>query len=201
MEFGKKIKNLRMQKNITQEQLAERLFVSRVTVSKWERDRGYPNIDSVKLMAEVFSVSIDDLLSCEKTVLPAENQQKTASGKRQSFLSGIIDVLAVLFLLLPFYSNYYTTHVDSVVLSKLANVNRDIIAAHYIIVILTIILGIGELVLQNYQNKIWILIKNPLSLCITTGAIFLSIVTRQLYAGLLFLLFLLIKCFFCIKIK
>ena len=201
MELGKKIKNLRMQKDITQEQLAERLFVSRVTVSKWERGRGYPNIDSLKLMADVFSISIDDLLSREQTVQPEEAPQKKTAGKRQSFLFGIIDVLAVLFLLLPFYSNYYTTHVDSVVLSKLTNVNRDIIAAHYIIVILTIIVGIGELVLQDYQNRLWMSVKTPFSLCITTGAILLSIVTRQLYAGLLFLLFLLIKCFFCIKIK
>ena len=63
MEFNEKLQLLRKQLEMTQEQLAEKLFVSRTAVSKWESGKGYPNIDSLRNLAEFFSVSIDELLS------------------------------------------------------------------------------------------------------------------------------------------
>ena len=54
MEFNKKLQELRKQKGLTQEELAEKLFVSRTAVSKWESGRGYPNIDSLKEIARFF---------------------------------------------------------------------------------------------------------------------------------------------------
>ena len=48
MTFAEKIKKLRNDKSMTQEELAEIVFVSRVAVSKWETGRGYPNIDSLQ---------------------------------------------------------------------------------------------------------------------------------------------------------
>ena len=48
MEFGEKVQKLRNQNKWTQEQLAEKLYVSRTAVSKWESGKGYPNIDSLK---------------------------------------------------------------------------------------------------------------------------------------------------------
>ena len=66
MEFGEKLQELRKKKGLTQEELAEALYVSRTAVSKWESGRGYPNIDSLKEISKFFSVSIDELLSGEK---------------------------------------------------------------------------------------------------------------------------------------
>ena len=66
MEFNEKLQLLRKQQEMTQEQLAEKLFVSRTAVSKWESGKGYPNIDSLRNLAEFFSVSIDELLSGEE---------------------------------------------------------------------------------------------------------------------------------------
>ncbi len=63
MEFNEKLQQLRKQNNMTQEQLAEKLYVSRAAVSKWESGKGYPNIESLKAISKLFSVSIDDLLS------------------------------------------------------------------------------------------------------------------------------------------
>ncbi|MEG2626288.1 MAG: bacitracin resistance transcriptional activator BcrR, partial [Christensenella sp.] len=48
MEFNEKLQELRKNKNLTQEQLAEQLYVSRTAISKWESGRGYPSIDSLK---------------------------------------------------------------------------------------------------------------------------------------------------------
>ena len=57
MELNEKIQELRKKKGLTQEELAQHLFVSRTAVSKWESGRGYPNIDSLKAMARFFGAS------------------------------------------------------------------------------------------------------------------------------------------------
>ena len=54
MEFNEKLQELRKQKGLTQEELAEMLYVSRAAVSKWESGRGYPNIDSLKAISKFF---------------------------------------------------------------------------------------------------------------------------------------------------
>ena len=56
MEFNEKLQQLRKQKGITQEELAESLYVSRTAISKWESGRGYPNIESLKAIARFFGV-------------------------------------------------------------------------------------------------------------------------------------------------
>lgn len=68
MEFNEKLQLLRKQNNMTQEQLAEKLYVSRTAVSKWESGKGYPNIESLKSISRLFSVTIDDLLSGEELI-------------------------------------------------------------------------------------------------------------------------------------
>ena len=62
MEFGKKIKHYRSEKGLSQDNLAERIFVSRQTISNWENDKSYPDINSILLLSEVFEISIDDLI-------------------------------------------------------------------------------------------------------------------------------------------
>lgn len=74
MEFNEKLQHLRKQKHLTQEQLAENLYVSRAAVSKWESGKGYPNIESLKAVSELFSVSIDDLLSGKELLTLAEKK-------------------------------------------------------------------------------------------------------------------------------
>jgi len=66
MEFNDKLQQLRKEQGLTQEQLAEELYVSRSAISKWESGRGYPSFDSLKAISMLFSVSVDDLLSGEE---------------------------------------------------------------------------------------------------------------------------------------
>ena len=63
MTFAQKLKALRTQAGMTQEQLAEAIYVTRAAISKWETGRGYPGVDSLKLIAQTFGVSIDELIS------------------------------------------------------------------------------------------------------------------------------------------
>ena len=62
MEIGKRIKELRNGKGWNQELFAEKMFVSRQTVSSWENDKSYPDIKSLLLMSELFEMSLDDLV-------------------------------------------------------------------------------------------------------------------------------------------
>ena len=64
-ELDRKLQELRKGRSMTQEELAEALFVSRTAVSKWESGRGYPGIDSLKAISRFFSVSIDELICPE----------------------------------------------------------------------------------------------------------------------------------------
>ena len=63
MEFNEKLQKLRTQNKITQEELADKLYVSRTAISKWESGRGYPSIDSLKAIAVYFSTTLLTLYS------------------------------------------------------------------------------------------------------------------------------------------
>ena len=56
MEFSEKMQELRNKNKLTQEQLAEKLYVSRTAVSKWESGKGYPSIDSLKYISKIFKI-------------------------------------------------------------------------------------------------------------------------------------------------
>jgi transcriptional regulator with XRE-family HTH domain len=92
MEIGEKIKELRKQMDWTQEELAEKLFVSRTAVSKWESGKGTPNIDSLKDISTLFSVSIDELLSSEELISIAKRDNKINLRQLVGVIFGVLDL-------------------------------------------------------------------------------------------------------------
>ena len=62
MELSKQIKKYRAEANLSQEELADKVFVSRQTISNWENNKNYPDIKSLVLMSEIFQVSLDNLI-------------------------------------------------------------------------------------------------------------------------------------------
>ena len=62
MEIGKQIKKHRTELGLSQEEFADKIFVTRQSVSNWENDKNYPDINSLVLMAEIFGVSLDSLV-------------------------------------------------------------------------------------------------------------------------------------------
>lgn len=75
MKLSEKLTQLRRQSGMTQDELAAKLFVTRTAVSKWENDKGYPGIDSLKLLSQVYGVSIDELIS-EEDVASAQSAKR-----------------------------------------------------------------------------------------------------------------------------
>lgn len=79
MTIGEKILKLRTAANISQEQLAEKMSVSRQSVSKWEMDQALPQIDKVLLLCELFDVSADELLQDNISIENASSDQPRAN--------------------------------------------------------------------------------------------------------------------------
>lgn len=112
MEFSEKLQLLRKQKGWTQEQLAERIYVSRTAVSKWESGKGYPSIDSLKALAQVYDVTIDALLSGEELMTVAEGEVRMRKEKTLALL----DVAALFLVLLPLYGKTIDGYIYSAML-------------------------------------------------------------------------------------
>ena len=102
MEFCEKLQELRKSRGLTQEELAEQLYVSRTAISKWESGRGYPSIDSLKAIAKYFSVSVDDLLSGDTVLAIAEEDRARREKRSRTLVFGLLDCSAGLLLFLPF---------------------------------------------------------------------------------------------------
>lgn len=62
MELGKQIKKYRQEAQLSQEELANRVYVSRQTISNWENDKSYPDVNSLVLLGEIFQISLDKLI-------------------------------------------------------------------------------------------------------------------------------------------
>ncbi len=63
MTLGEKIKSARKNAGLTQEQMAEKLMISRPAITKWEADKGIPDIENLKAISKLLDVSLDDLLN------------------------------------------------------------------------------------------------------------------------------------------
>ncbi|MDO5774930.1 MAG: helix-turn-helix transcriptional regulator [Spirochaetales bacterium] len=202
--FCEKLKILRTEKRLTQEQLAEKVFVSRVTVSKWESGRGLPNIDSLKLLADIMQVSVDELLCGSEIISVAQKQIHQSGENFQRFFMALADILCVLLLFLPLYTDFSDGNFRQVVIYNLHTINAFTKIGHYFFDILISTFGLLELALQNIQadKKNQATAKNPffsiqtvISVLITTLALAWNIVTRQMYVGV-FLVFMLASKFF-----
>lgn len=103
MTLGEKIYKLRNERNMTQEQLAEKLGVTRQSISKWEGDLVKPEIEKLKAMAKLFEVSLDDLISDEAAeVKPAKTDRLERDANIYKFVSiitaGICLVMIVIMI-------------------------------------------------------------------------------------------------------
>jgi transcriptional regulator with XRE-family HTH domain len=141
VEFNEKLQQLRKQNNLTQEQLAEQLYVSRTAVSKWESGKGYPNIESLKCLSKVFSVSIDELLSGNELITLAESENRSNINKINNLMYGILDLMAIAFIFLPFYGQQEGDFIRSVTLLAYSDTPEIIRTSYFVILILMGMLG------------------------------------------------------------
>lgn len=192
MDFPQKLQELRKNKNMTQEQLASALYVSRTAVSKWESGRGYPSVDSLKALAAVFEITVDELLSGDELLSFAE-QGDTCHRRARDVAFGLLDVGTGLLLFLPLFAQRGANTLSTVSLLSLNTVSPFLKFACITPVALAVLFGIAMLTLQNCRAAIWNKLKIGVSLLINTVAVAVFIVTLQPYAAVLLFVFLLIK--------
>lgn len=72
MEFHTQLKKYRAERNLSQEELAEKIYVTRQTVSNWENEKSYPDIHSLLLLSSLFHVSLDQLIKGDVEIMKKE---------------------------------------------------------------------------------------------------------------------------------
>jgi transcriptional regulator with XRE-family HTH domain len=199
MEFHEKLQQLRKRKKLTQEELAQALFVSRTAVSKWESGRGYPNIDSLKTIAKYFGVSVDELLSGEELLTIAEADTRNRENHLRDIVFGLLDISAAMFLFLPFFGQKVDGNIREVSLLALTEISLYLKIVYFAVVASMVTTGILTLSMQNWEKTFWARCKAKLSCGINATGALLFIVSLQPYAAAFLFLFLVIKVLMVIK--
>ena len=199
MEFGEKIQKLRNQNKWTQEQLAEKLYVSRTAVSKWESGKGYPNIDSLKDIAKLFNKTIDELLSSEEIIDIAKKENTSNIKRTNNLIYGLLDIISVLFIFLPLYAQKIENFVYSVSLISTNDISNIIKISYIIILSVLSLIGIAELIMNFVDNKKFQRIVNVISLIVETISILFFAISRQTYLTAIIFIILIIKIAVIIK--
>ncbi len=110
MELGNQIKKYRQEAQLSQEELANRVYVSRQTISNWENDKSYPDVNSLVLLGEIFQISLDKLIKgdidiMKETIKKEEVEKFGQYGTVYTILLIVTVVSAVpLFMWLGFWA-------------------------------------------------------------------------------------------------
>lgn len=191
MEFNEKLQQLRKQNNLTQEQIAEKLFVSRTAISKWESGKGYPNIESLKSISKLFSVTIDELLSGEELINLAEKENSSNVRKIFALIYALLDVMAISFIFLPLYGELEGNHIYAVnLLSYTSQLNP---AIYWVVFLVIILIGIGQLISGRIGKVVLEKYLAKSSYAIQVLAVCLFAAAREPYVTTLMFLFLMMK--------
>jgi len=199
MTFGEKLKALRTKAQLTQDELAEKLFVSRTAISKWESGRGYPNIESLKAIAKFFSVTLDELLSSGEVLTIAEEDNKRKEKHFRDLMYGLLDLCVAMLLFLPFFAEKAEGMIQSVSLVALDGVQPYLKIAYLAVVMGITTMGALTIALQNCQGAAWAKSKTMISLIIGVIAVLVFMISLQPYAAVFAFALLAIKALLLIK--
>ena len=199
MEFNEKLKELRNLKDLTQEELAEALFVSRTAVSKWESGRGYPSLDSLKEIAKFFGVTVDELLSGEELLTLAQEDNKQKEHLMFDLVFGLLDAFLSVLFFLPLFAERSGEVIRGVSLLSLTGISSYVKLGFILFVLLSTVLGIFTLAVQNSTNVFWLKYKAKISIGLSAIGVVFFIITLQPYAAVFLFLFLAVKILMLIK--
>lgn len=117
MELGSQIKKYRTNMDLSQEELAEKVYVTRQTISNWENNKSYPDIHSLLLLSSLFHVSLDQLIKGDVKIMKEEiNKVEIQNFSRDG---AIFSLLLVLFIVsavpLASFLGYYGLAISAVI--------------------------------------------------------------------------------------
>ena len=198
MEFNEKLQELRKARSLTQEELAEALYVSRTAISKWESGRGYPSIDSLKEISRFFSVTIDDLICPDEMITVAENDKREFVSKYVSLICCVLDALLAILVFIPAFGNG-TDSSGAVSLFGLTGISPWVKTLFIVIISIAILNGISGVIIVAFSKPVWNRHRLVTGVVLSILAVLVFIATRQPYAGIVCFAFLVIKGFLIAK--
>lgn len=193
MDLNIKIQELRKKNNMSQEELAKKLYVSRAAISKWESGRGYPNIESLKNLSKIFSISIDELLSNEELIFLAEEDSKQTKNKNRDLFFGLLDICVFVLFFLPVFAQRIEGTINEVAIYSLTTVSPYLKNIYLLIIVLNVIFGVLLLALQNYNAAFWLKINVKTSLSLNILGMLFFTISLQPYPAILLFIFFIIK--------
>ena len=99
MQLGQRIKDLRNLNKMSQEELADRVYVSRQTISSRENDKSYPDIHSLLMLSEIFKVSLDELVKGDIEIMKEKiNQEAIGKFKKDNLIYGVLLTVCMLLI-------------------------------------------------------------------------------------------------------
>ncbi|MDO4810168.1 MAG: helix-turn-helix transcriptional regulator [Eubacteriales bacterium] len=197
MEFNEKLQELRKAKGITQEELAQALYVSRIAVSKWESGRGYPSIDSLKEISGFFSVTIDELICSEEIMAAAKEDKESSLHKLIALICSLLDVFMGLLLFIPVFGNGAGSP-SAVSLLSLTGTQLWIRYLFFGLIMVTLLNGIAGVVLSSMDKPAWGRQSIAVGMILEALCSAVFILTRQPYAGIICFSVLIVKGFLLI---
>ena len=201
MEFNEKLQELRKREGMTQEELAGKLYVSRTAISKWESGRGYPNIESLKAISRLFSVSLDELLSSDEMLSVAEEDGRQKEESTKGLVIALLDVAAILLLFLPLFAQKTGESIESVSLIALKNAPNYLTVLYFCVVLATVLAGVLALALRSVLSERFRRWMTVASLLLGVVSVLLFTLSLKPYAAVLVFSLLIIKILLLIKRK
>lgn len=192
MEFNEKLQELRKARSLTQEELAEAIFVSRTAVSKWESGRGYPNLDSLKELSRYFSVSIDELIGSEEIISAAEDEKRACINKYLSLICSALDILSAVLLFLPVFGNGPNAPA-AVSLPAITELSPWLKAVFAAVIGATVLNGICGAAISRLDKPDWNRHRLAAGMALSVAGAAVFMLARQPYAGILCLTILVLK--------
>ena len=200
MEFNEKLQKLRTGEKLTQEELAEKLYVSRTAISKWESGRGYPSIDSLKAIAQYFHVTIDELIGGEEMITLAEKNIEASNKKHLYLICGMLDCLTLLLIFLPVFGDG-TAPVSSVAVTAMTAVSSWLKTTFIALICITVLTGFTAVTVSSLDKPVWSRRLWTAGIVLSILGSMLFILSRQPYAGIFYLCILVTKGYLMQKSK
>lgn len=126
MKIGDKLKKARIGKNLTQEEVAEKIFVSRQSISNWENNKTYPDIGNVIALSDLYQISLDELLKGSDNFME-HLEESTNLVKSNKKLMAIIIVALLVMILLALFTEFLPEKINLIAIFALAVILTSLI--------------------------------------------------------------------------
>ena len=126
MKIGDQLKKARMDKNLTQEEVAEKIFVSRQSISNWENNKTYPDIGNVIALSDLYQISLDVLLKGSDNFME-HLEESTNLVKSNKKLMALIVVALIVMIVMAIFTKFLPEKVFLVSIFTLAVILTSLI--------------------------------------------------------------------------